>query len=827
MRVFLSFLFCLTAVSLAAQSVTGRVTNQLGEPVPYANVLVQELGTGTSADENGDYVLTLATEGSYRLIFSSLGHDSRKVELVLGPEERTVDAVLQTSGVALEEITVRAAGKDPAYGIIRRVVENKTSHLRAAASYRTKVYVKAREDVERHERKQKAPPQPEDDAPQGGAPDPFAAEQKARKKLLDNLNLVEMEVLLNFQQPRRYKEQRTAYKAYGNTRGLFIPRFGETDFNFYRNMVYLPGISDAPVISPLSTTGVLSYKFKLESTDLEGSQMVYKIEVKPRKRGNNTCSGTLWINEGSWTINRLDLRFSKYALKFFDDFRLAQDYVRHDSVWTVNRQAFHYVAKAGKDATFRGTTTLSYSDYEHNYPFPPKFFGNEVAVTEREAYERDSAYWHNSRTVALTPKEAEMIAVRDSVEAVVNSKAYQDSLQARYNKVTPLELVWDGVGFRNNEKKSHLYVGSLPELIDFSVVGGWRIGPYASYNRRYPTGKVINLSGGVNYGFKNRDWLGSVKTWYRYDPFRLGSVWFNAGRRYESIFPFDAFLNQLRASNYIRNESVQVGHDIELLNGLFLRADADYAVRSPLTGLETSSFLSDIVEEDDVPQQFEGYEAFITTTSLSYTPGLRYMREPDRKINLGSKFPTFRLTHKKGWNGPLGSDIDFDYLEASVTQNLILGVLGNSDYELKAGTFINTRDLRFVDLKRFRQADPVLMSDPSQTFNVLDTSLNTSNLFVEFHHIHHFNGAIVNNIPLLKKTRIRTIAGAGLLYLPTENYRYQEVFVGLERVFKVGARRRLRLGTYAVLGDASDGRARTSFKVSFDLIDLWKRDWSF
>jgi hypothetical protein len=69
---------------------------------------------------------------------------------------------------------------------------------------------------------------------------------------------------------------------------------------------------------------------------------------------------------------------------------------------------------------------------------------------------------------------------------------------------------------------------------------------------------------------------------------------------------------------------------------------------------------------------------------------------------------------------------------------------------------------------------------------------------------------LVNNIPLLKKTRIKTIAGAGFLYLPTEKYRYQEVFVGLERVFKIGARRRLRLGGYAVLGDANDGKASAS-----------------
>ncbi|MEM1359936.1 MAG: DUF5686 family protein, partial [Bacteroidota bacterium] len=462
----------LLCTCVRAQTIRGHVTNEYHEPVPFANILVQELGTGTTADDAGYYELNLETEGNYRLVFSSLGYKSKKINVILGSETQTIDLELTTSSTDLQEITVKAGGKDPAYGIIRKVVAHKAQHLRAADAYRTKVYVKAVEEIDR-KKKKKAPVL--EVGSEGGVPNPFAAEERKRQELLSRLNLLEMEVLLNFQRPRNYKEERTAYKAYGNTRGLFVPRFGETDFNFYRNMVSLTGISDAPVISPLSNTGVLSYKFKLESTDLEGDQIVYKIRVTPRKNGNSTCRGFLWINEGSWTINHLDLSFSKYALKLFDEFRLQQHYERlGDSLWIVNQQTFLYEAREGKKATFKGNTTLRYSDYEHNYPFPPKFFGNEVAVTTREAYQRDSTYWENSRTVELTEDEAKVVRIRDSLEAIINSKAYQDSIQERYNKVTLLELAWEGVGLRNNEHKSHLYLGSLGDLIDFSVVGGFR-----------------------------------------------------------------------------------------------------------------------------------------------------------------------------------------------------------------------------------------------------------------------------------------------------------------------------------------------------------------
>ena len=824
MRLCLFVLFlCTCAPALFAQSVSGRVTNEFGEPVPFANVLIQELGTGTTTDDEGRYVLRPQTEGSYRLIFSSLGYSSTKHEVILTLEETTLDVVLRTSDVQLNEIVVNADKRDPAYAIIREVVKRKADHLRAADSYRTNIYVKATEVVDRKQNKPPPPPDEEEEV----VVDPFAAEEKARKALLAKLNMVEMAVTLNFQQPRSYKEERTAYQAYGNVRGLFIPKFGETDFNFYRNLVPLTGISDAPVISPLSNTGVLSYKFRLESTDLEGDQIVYKIRVTPRKQGNSTCRGTLWINGDSYTINRLDLTFSKYPLRFFDDFRLEQTYTQTDDRWIVDRQVFHYVARQGKKVTFNGTTTLRYADYEHNYPFPPKFFGNEVAVTTREAYERDTTYWRNSRTVALTEEEARMVAIQDSVTAVRTSRAYQDSLQELYNKIKPLELLWDGIGFRNNRKKSHLYIAPLPALINFSVVGGFRVGPYVSYTRRYADGQYLRTSGNFSYGFLNNDLTGSLSVSHLYDPFSLSNITVDVERDFESIFPNDAYLNQLRASNYILRNRQRIGHQVEVLNGLFLRNGVEYVQRKPITGLNTSSFLSGLVDDETEPLAFEPYEAFITRTSLSYTPGLKYMREPDRKIRLGSRWPTFTALYRRGWSGPLSSDIDFTYVEGKVDQNLRFGVLGNSNYELKVGKFTNTRDLRVVDIKRFRQADPILMSDPSQTFNALDTSLNTTNLFVEFHHIHHFNGALINNVPLLKKTRIKTLVGAGFLYLPAEDYRYQEVFVGLERVFKIGARRRLRLGTYAVLGDATDGRATTSFKVSFDVIDLWKRDWDF
>jgi hypothetical protein len=320
---------------------------------------------------------------------------------------------------------------------------------------------------------------------------------------------------------------------------------------------------------------------------------------------------------------------------------------------------------------------------------------------------------------------------------------------------------------------------------------------------------------------------GNFSSWFRYDPFRLGSISISGGRSFEAINEYDAYLNLLRPSNYTLRDALRMRHDIELFNGFRWHSSFSWNDRRPITGYDVGSFLENVVEDGDDVIDFQRYQAFISTNRISYTPGQRYMREPDRKVVLGSKWPTISLLHRRGWDGAFGSDIRFDYVEAALEQEVVLGAIGNTRYRAQVGQFVNTDDLRFIDWKQFRESDPILYSNPLHSFQLLDTSLTTTNLNFELHFIHHFNGAIINNIPLLKKTRIKTVVGGGMLWLKDNDYRHQEVFAGVERVFKIGTRRRLRVGVFGVLADANDRKADAAFKISFDLIDIWKRDWSY
>lgn len=809
----------------AQHQISGYVLDADNAPIPLVNIFVRELSTGTSSDVEGRYSLMLQT-GDYTLILSSLGYKTQVIPIVVREKDLVKNFWLESSFTELNEVVVKAKRRDPAYEIIQNAIDHKKQYLTQFESQKSKIYLKATEVVSTREKERRKAKEKRLEDLEEEPEDPFEKEEKARKKEIASINMVESEVTLNYKAPNLFKEERTAYRKYGSSAGLFIPRFGETDFNFYKNLVYLSGIAETPIISPLNTTSILTYKFKLENSFRENGQLVYKIKVTPRKTGNSSCNGYIYINDGSWSINRIELSFYKGALRFFDAFTLSQTYENlQDSLWLVTRQELTYKSKQGRFTTFNGQTLIQSSDFEINPEFPKRFFGNEVAVTKIDAYEKDSGYWNDIRPEPLSPKEQAVVRYRDSLKAVTESQVYKDSMEAIFNKVTLDEVVYDGLAFRKDRSR-YLFMSSLLSLVNYQVVGGFRFGPYFSYFKRWKSGKYIDTYNQLNLGAKNTDLQGNVGARVRYNPHKFADVWAYAGRRFSSINYFDAYLNQLSVSNYILTNTVQVGQSIEVVNGLRIRTNLIFEGRRSLEGYDSRTVINDIIGESQ-PLQFDDYETFASHTTLTYTPKQQYMTEPTRKINLGSRYPTFSLYHQKGWNGIFSSDVDFDYLEFSINQKITLGIFGRSRYILSSGQFVNTKDLRFIDYKRFRQSDPFLYSNPLYSFQLLDTSLAISSLYFEGHYIHHFNGAIINNIPLLKKTRMMVVVGTGGLLVNASNYRYAEVFAGIERTFKLGVRRRLKIGAYGVLGESNQVRTQPGFKVSFDVIDTWKKNWSF
>ncbi|MEL7148916.1 MAG: DUF5686 family protein, partial [Bacteroidota bacterium] len=387
MKIILASLLSLSFGVLNAQSISGFVLNEKNEPVPFVNIYVREISSGTATDINGKYFLTMLP-GDYRFVVSAVGYETKKFNILIGDDPITKNIYLKSSDIALDELVIKAKRKDPAVEIIQLAIKNREKYIASISSFKSEVYIKATEVIDEKERKKRAKAQIVQTEDGSEALDLFSKEKNQQAIRFSKISLMEVQLTLNYQAPNKYKEQRTGYKAYGTKAGLFIPTYGESDFNFYKNLVRMPEIMEVPVISPISRTAILTYRYKLVETLVEEEQLVYKIAVSPRKSGSSSVKGYIYINDGLWNINRLDLSLDKGGLKLYDKFSIKLDYTKADSTWIQQRLEFNYETKQGRYKNFRGNTVINYQDFQLNHQFPDKFFNNEVSITTREAYKR-------------------------------------------------------------------------------------------------------------------------------------------------------------------------------------------------------------------------------------------------------------------------------------------------------------------------------------------------------------------------------------------------------------------------------------------------------
>ncbi len=96
--------------------VSGTVTNDKGNPLAGANVIVNGTSTGTASSEDGTYSIDLDA-GSFTITASVIGyHSSTQAVSVGGDESIGLDFVLYVSEVemsALEVLASRAGSKTP------------------------------------------------------------------------------------------------------------------------------------------------------------------------------------------------------------------------------------------------------------------------------------------------------------------------------------------------------------------------------------------------------------------------------------------------------------------------------------------------------------------------------------------------------------------------------------------------------------------------------------------------------------------------------------------------------------------------------------------
>ncbi|MEI7802111.1 MAG: DUF5686 and carboxypeptidase regulatory-like domain-containing protein [Bacteroidota bacterium] len=781
--------------NLYATIVTGKISDDKGEALSYATVIIKGTTQGATANGDGKYTLTL-NPGSYTLVFQYVGFTPKTKQVEVGNTTVTLDVQLQTQQMELKEIVVNSDAEDPAYRVIRAAIKKRKYFLNQVDAYSCKVYIKGIQKL--------------DSIPKhimGLNPEKLGLDSS----MLGIVYLSESESEYNFKQPDRIREIMFSSKVSGDNKAFSWNQASDFDFNFYKNLLDIGSLSDRGFVSPISESAMLYYKYKLIGTFYENNELVNKIQVIPRRKSDPVFSGYIYIVEDSWRIHSTDMLLTKDAnIDFVDSFEVKQLFASlNDSVYMPINQTFVFQFTAF-GIKGNGQFIGSFTNYNINPEFPKKFFKGETLKVNDDSNKKDSLYWAVNRPIPLTQEEMNDYRKKDSLAKLQNSKPYLDSLDRKRNKFGPGDLI---TGYNHYRRASKTGYGTSSALtfLNFNTVQGFAPELTLYRNKDWEDNRRMNAAIKGQYGLSDQRAGVTVRFSYLYKPVRFRQFSVEGGsyvRQLNESKPISTLVNSgytlFYEQNFMKlyqNSYGKATWQSELMNGLKMNASVSYNHREPLINTnnfsfnerEGNNFTSNFPYSLNADSNFTAYNSLITSFTFTINFKQQYYTRPYEKVIVGSKYPTLKIKYNRGWN-VLNSSVNFDQVEAEVTDEFKLGLLGKSTYSLSAGIFLNNKSVGFVELKQFRGNQTIFgQSDHLHAFQLLpyyaiknDSSLirvGTDQWFAEGHYEHHFNGFILNKFPLLRKFKWYEVASAH--YLITPDIRYAELDLGIEHIFKI------------------------------------------
>ena len=813
-----SFLILLS-LCLKAQIISGFVKNEEGQSIPFASVFLLNSSKGTLSNSKGYYQIKVNNK-SDTLLFSAIGFNEKKIALKAiastGIDVELSQEVNQVSTVVIKN------DENFAKEIIKKVIKNKSKYASAIQSFKAQAYVKVSLEEE----------------------SPFKPEEKSK------INFIEHYSTVLFEYPNKWMVKKLGVKdllkkkkvkkrmpfSFRNPNmrlvkreridpNIFFENLSDGNFNFYTNTISVPVLGETPFISPIGNMAIISYNYEYDGSFYEGEQLIHKIKVIPRRKNDALFTGVIYINDQYFNLAAVELSLPSSALHRFKSFKVYQNYIKQDSLYVLNRQEFFYKVHRLK-SDLHGSVYSKFTNYEINITHPKNTFSSLVRTTVDSAYTRDTVYWNKVRAIPLKKDEKDFVEIADSIAAYEKSKDYLNHLDSINNRVTLLNILMNGIDHYNRKKGLKWVIDPLITQMRFAGVGGYRHSIGGNIIKTYKNNKELDVYTKADYGFGNNDLLINGKLQFTYLPKKFARLSVAGGSKYQMLTYMQNIAAVFSRSNFVRNDFIEFGHEHELFNGLTLRVTTKYMQRTSIEGLNTAEWSDELFGSNNTPREFEAYNEFNLKINLSYTPFLKYAMEPNKKVVLGSKWPVFHLKWQQGIPNVFASKINFQQLRIGATQNIKWNVFGTGNYALWAGKYLQTETIEYPNMTFFRGTDNYFFSHPIRTFQLLGNTLTALEEFVEFHYIHHFNGMLIKKIPLLRKSRLETVAGGGVLYINDDNFKYSELYSGLEFPFKLWGSK-FKIGGYYSVAYSNYSNLSNMIKFGLNIFNPFKNAWIY
>ncbi len=787
------FAFSILSFNAFSQTWKGIVKDQNGEPIPFVNIYFDGTTNGTTSNMQGEFTLEQKDPERKTLALQFVGYTKKTVDLSDKNPAQQLQISLAPEQVVLKEAVILASKKDPAYYYVKQAQKKRKYYRNQIEAFECDIYMKGVTRLS--EIPEKMPFFiPEEDQPDS--------------TMLGILYLSESLAKVYYDKKEGFKEEMIASKVSGDGQAFSWNRAAQVFVNFYEERINMAGLNERGFVSPIAGDALLYYDYKWQGSFEEEGRTVHKIQLLPKRETDLVFQGSFYLYDNLWAIQGLDLSVDKRAqIEFVDSLTLKQNatHVKEDVFLPLSIQQTYYFGVFGFRADYKAVANMS--NYNLESVNNKSFKKNQVFEVKDDALKTDSTYWNKNRPIILDSGEADNYRKGDSLMRVIRSKPYLDSLDSISNRFKLGKLFLTGFNFYDSFDSTSFTLPSVLSLIQFNAVDGWALDMKSTFRkRRQHSSREIGIR--AKYGFQSK--IPGIALNYRENLNETNRAFISAdlgwiNRQINNDNPIDEFVNSYYALFYNKDFMnlynalyAKIGTGRELFNGFRLSAYASVEQRMSLSNSWNRYSWSRANRDFDhnlaVNNTSYSTDNFKNATGLAkielqadITFNQQFALYPNRKVNYGSKFPKLKVNYS--FNQQLNTKTEtFHTLSLNINDRVRMGVIGSGNYSVTVGDFFGQVDnLDLVDRKHFMGNQTLFLQQNANAFqNLPYYQYSTSDAYLEANYTHHFYGFLLNKIPLIKKLKLKEVAGINHLQtFGSQTTQYTEAFVGIENIFTV------------------------------------------
>lgn len=745
-------------VAQAQYTIKGRVTDAVtGDPIPFAAVGLKGGTAGANTDFDGYYTFT-ARQLADSMFVSYIGYKRKARAVAPDQTTQTIDFQLEGSSAQLREVRVYAKGENPAYRIIRRVIDEKYRHdWRRLKAYEYESYVKNEFDVNKISDKFK----------QGAIGRKITGPLEKYSQIAGDDGKPVIPVFLSEslsdyyyrQSPDLTKERirKTKITGVGISDGSTFSQFIGSAFqqyNFYENWL---SILRKDFLSPIADGWKGSYEYFLSDTVKIDDAYCYEIDVTPKRKNDLAFIGKIWIDTTQFALRQVDVAISGDAnINYVEGIKIQQQLTSvSDSVsgktiaWMpLQTRVLIDVREMTKNSVgFLAKFYVSNRNFKVNQPREPKFYDPPIELADQYR-EQTEGYWQKARPDSLTRDEKLAYSLIDSVKNIPVVRTYTEILTVLANGY---KRIYRGVEL--GPFLSMLAVNSIEGVrlragirtnAEFSKV--WVLSGYLAYGTK---DGVLKYGADAKYIISRKPWMEvGAKTSYDLEQIGLSSEAVGNNSLFAAYSRFGTYRR-----GYFQREYMA-----------YLRGEVVKGI-TPMIGIRRRTFNPlynfAYVDSGEPGGQSRTFQNTELLAEVRFAKNELFIYNDNDRISMGTaQSPIYTLRYSLGLQNTLGGDFRYHRFTLSMADNFRLGILGRSYYTLSAGYTPSTLPYPLL----FPHLGNQSWFYVGNAFNMMNYYEFLSDRYAALRYEHNFEGLLFNRIPVIKRLKWRTLLNVNVLY---------------------------------------------------------------